>query len=235
MTLEPTQAEIEAALDRSRIPDAKELMRVLESFFDGTVEESAAARLENELKIVLGDPERRVLMSDVFVGNSKKYVGQAWKELLSYRTISPTPTELAVWLAVTTKGYPPPRPYCPAPVVGVWTGTEPLRSRWRFEANGRMEIGAQRARIPNTRAFASAGGRLDRLRTSSQIGRRRGCSPTSWIAAPTWQQLLQELPRSSPHHRWRPGRCTSPTSRGSPQASKSCNGSLHDCALGFGS
>jgi hypothetical protein len=88
--------EIEAALDRSRIPDAKGLMRVLESFFDGTVEESAAARLENELKIVLKDPERRVLMSDVFVGNSKKYVGQAWKELLSYRTISPTPTELAV-------------------------------------------------------------------------------------------------------------------------------------------
>lgn len=146
MTFEPTQAEIEAALDRARVPDAKDLKRVLESFFDGAIEASAVARLEDELKIVLGDPGRRVLMSDVFVGNSKKYAGQAWKELLSYRTVSPTPTELAVWLAVTTKGYPPPRPYCPAPVVGVWTGTEPVRS-----AGGSRQMDGWRRTIRATR------------------------------------------------------------------------------------
>lgn len=134
----PTEGEIEAALDRSRIPNKHDLARLLQVFFEPTADTAAVSLLEAALRDLLADQPRKIATASAFEANVRRYFGQAWKELVSYRRLPPTPTELAIWLAVTSPGYPRPRPYCPAPFIGAWRELQPTTAAWQLDADGCM-------------------------------------------------------------------------------------------------
>jgi hypothetical protein len=136
MDLAPTEQQIEAALDHSRIPDKHDLSNLLQWFFEPTNDAALGARFETEVRSLLEDPRRKAVASAQFGANSERYFGQAWKELVSHHRIPPTPTELAIWIALTTKGYPQPRPYCPASFVGAWRELQPSSATWQLSADG---------------------------------------------------------------------------------------------------
>lgn len=138
MHAEPTWQEIEVALDDSRIPNKHDLARLLQCYFVAPIEPTQIVRFDHDVRDMLSDPRRRIMLADEFIANGRDYMGQAWKELVSNHRMPPTPTELALWLAVTTKGYPRPRPYCPIELVGSWRQVTPSAAQWRLDAEGTM-------------------------------------------------------------------------------------------------
>ncbi len=138
MDLAPTEQDIEAALDHSRIPNKHDLARLLQLYFATTADTAIVGCLEVDIRDLLADPRRKSATASAFEANGRAYFGQAWKELVSHHRLPPTPTELAIWLAVTTTGYPRPRPYCPAPFIGAWRQLQPMAASWHFERDGGM-------------------------------------------------------------------------------------------------
>jgi hypothetical protein len=122
-------------LDR-HVPDRAEIRALLEKFFVGPIDDATVDRLDHQFRAVQGDPAQRGPEGSDFRGNKDRYHGQAWKELLATQPAGPTPSELAVWLAVVTPGYPPPRLYCPDPLVGTWLQVTPRPARWQLSADG---------------------------------------------------------------------------------------------------
>ena len=117
------------------IPTDDELTTVLATYFVGATP-AHTQRLRAELAAVLADPARHAVQASAFdvSGGGKRYFGQAWRELLSYDRRSPRPIDLAAFLAATTAGFPPPRPYCPDYLIGTWTADD--QRRWQFLADG---------------------------------------------------------------------------------------------------
>lgn len=138
MDLAPTEQEIEAALDHRRIPSKQDLEHLLQLLFEPTSDPTVAGRLEADLRDLLGEPSRKFSTASAFEANGRDYFGQTWKELISHHRLPPAPTELAIWLAVTTTGYPRPRPFCPSPLVGVWRELQPTTATWHLDPDGRM-------------------------------------------------------------------------------------------------
>jgi hypothetical protein len=138
MDLAPTKEEIDAALDHRRTPSNHDLDRLLQALFEPTADTAIGARLEAELRDLLGDPPRKFATASAFEANGRDYRGQAWKEQISHHRLPPTPTELAIWLAVTTPGHPRPRPYCPSPFIGVWRQLQPTTATWHLDPDGGM-------------------------------------------------------------------------------------------------
>ena len=134
-----TPQEIAAARDSARIPDRAALGHLLETYFVGPVDAAVVARLEEELQRLLADPGKRASKEDAFYGNRRRYFGQAWKEVLSNHDLAPAPTELAVWIAVTDRSYPRPKPYCPSSLVGAWQQVAPTRASWQVHGDGTLE------------------------------------------------------------------------------------------------
>jgi len=136
--MEPTDEQIAKAVEKYRPPTTTEIKALLGRFFVGAIDDTIVSRLDQQLADVLADKHARVATSSAFEANGRHYFGQAWKELLSYHDNAPTPTELAIWLAVVTPGYPKPRPYCPEPIVGTWAQVAPTAATWQLRADGAM-------------------------------------------------------------------------------------------------
>ena len=117
------------------IPTDEELTSMLATYFVGATPVHTQ-RLRAELTAVLADPARHAGEAGAFdfSGGGRRYFGQAWRELLSYDRRSPRPIDLAAYLAATTAGFPPVRPYCPEYLVGTWTADG--KQRWQFLADG---------------------------------------------------------------------------------------------------
>ena len=119
-------------------PSVAELSALLTRYFVGATD-AAAQRLHDDVRAVLADPPRHAGEASAFdPGNDgRKTFGQAWREELAFDHRSPSPLELAAWLAATGDNYPKPRPYCPDVFVGTWQqradGTPP---RWQFAVDG---------------------------------------------------------------------------------------------------
>jgi hypothetical protein len=106
-------------------------------FLVGAVENEAVERLEAQFRNLVADPERRRAEGSAFRANGSNYRGQAWKELLSPHEDRPSRAELALWLAIVTAGYPPPRPYCPPELAGAWQ-QRGSNATWQLDSDGRF-------------------------------------------------------------------------------------------------
>jgi hypothetical protein len=123
-------------VDWKHAPDRAQLRAVLERFFIAPIDETVVDRLAVALGGVLADPVRQASQGESFMSMHRRYEGEEWHELLPVHNSGPTPTQLAVWLAIGVDGYPPRRPHCPEPIVGAWTQVEPRPARWRLGADG---------------------------------------------------------------------------------------------------
>ncbi len=135
----PTEQELAAARESVRVPTRKEIEELLQLFFAPAVKADTAERLEAELHAVLDDRSKHSILSAQFESNRRRYFGHAWREVLSPHNNNPTPTELAVWIAVLGEGYPSPKPHCPPEFVGSWRQTLPEAATWRLGSDGSME------------------------------------------------------------------------------------------------
>jgi hypothetical protein len=131
-TDDPQFAELVAS---ERVPSRDEIAALLRRFLAGTVDETTVDRLERQLRELLNDRDRARAEQSAFRGNGRRYQGQAWKEVLSPHERLPSPAELALWLAIVTRGYPPPRPFCPPELCGTWQQTA-SDARWEFAPDG---------------------------------------------------------------------------------------------------
>ena len=136
---EPTETEIAALRDRQHIPDRQGISAVLGRYFADAIDDATVDRLHVAVQALLVDPDRKSVAQDAFLANGRQYQGQLWKELVSNHRYPASPSELAIWLAVTTPGHPPPRAYCPSELVGIWTQVKPRPATWQLEANGALQ------------------------------------------------------------------------------------------------
>jgi hypothetical protein len=117
-------------------PTANEIATLLRRYLDGPVDDADVARLDQQFRDLMQDKARRGPEQSAFRANGRRYLGQAWKELLSPHDQLPSPVELALWLAIVTPGYPPPRWYCPEELVGTWRQKAPGEAIWELHADG---------------------------------------------------------------------------------------------------
>jgi hypothetical protein len=122
--------------DWKHAPDRAQLRAVLERFFVAPIDEAVVDRLAAALSAVLADPVKRASQGESFMSSHRRYEGEEWRELVPIFNHGPSPTQLAVWLAIGVDGYPPRRPHCPEPIVGAWTQVEPRSARWQLGADG---------------------------------------------------------------------------------------------------
>ena len=134
------------------MPTRDELAVLLRRYLDGPVDDEAVARLDLQFRELLADSSRRGPEESAFRANGRRYLGQAWKELLSPHEHLPSPVELALWLAVVTPGYSPPRWLRPAELVGRWQQHEPNAAHWELASDGRFSSTEKRlARLVESR------------------------------------------------------------------------------------
>lgn len=145
MAIDPRSEEAIAAItEEYRVPTRAEITALMHRFFVPPIRADVIDRLEAELHAALDDSSKHSILGSQFVSNRRRYLGQAWREVLSPHRNSPTPKELAVWIAVLGKGYPSPMPYCPPEFVGSWRQTLPEAATWRLASDGSMETGDSR-------------------------------------------------------------------------------------------
>jgi hypothetical protein len=108
----------------------------------GPIDDDSVDRLYAQFRDLLADPEKRRAKGSTFRANGRHYLGQAWKELLSPHENRPSRAELALWLAIVTPGYPPPRPYCPPELAGRWqqSGSD---ATWELASDGQFSTTAE--------------------------------------------------------------------------------------------
>jgi hypothetical protein len=118
-------------------PSVTELAALLARYFIGATD-AAAQRLHHEVREVLANPARHAGEASAFdPGNGGRGFGQAWREELAFDHRSPSPLELAAWLAAIGDNYPMPRPYCPDAFVGEWQQQSAGPAyRWQFSVDG---------------------------------------------------------------------------------------------------
>lgn len=133
-----TDPELAALRDARQLPDRSTLKQLLERYLVGTVDEGSIDRLAASLATVHADGAARVAMESAFVEGGPAHFGEAWKEELSPGERRPGPAELAVWLAITTPGFPSARSHCPSAYVGRWRAVAPSAARWDLAADGKL-------------------------------------------------------------------------------------------------
>ncbi len=145
MGIDPRSEEAIAPItEEYRVPTRAEIDALMHKFFVPPLGADAVDRLEAELHAALDDRSKRSILGSQFISNRRHYLGQAWREVLSPHNNGPTPTELAVWIAVLGKGYPSLKPHCPPDFVGSWRQTLPEAATWRLASDGSMETGDTR-------------------------------------------------------------------------------------------
>lgn len=119
------------------VPSVAELTALLSRYFVGATE-TAARRLHVDVSGVLADPARHAGEARAFDPRSGgRSYGEAWREEFAFDRDSPTPLDLAAWLAATGDNYPRPRPYCPDMFVGTWQQRAVAPApRWQFSVDG---------------------------------------------------------------------------------------------------
>ncbi|HEY0255700.1 MAG TPA: hypothetical protein VGC41_29425 [Kofleriaceae bacterium] len=139
----PTDEQIEELREYKRLATRQDLENLMSWFFR-TPTSQDVDRLEQQLMQVLADEPRRLMLCAQFRGNNIRYEGERWKELVSDHGHGPSDAELAIWLARTTSGYPPARPYCPVELVGRWRQTAPTAALWDFREDGTVSTDDER-------------------------------------------------------------------------------------------
>lgn len=124
-----------ALVDSEREPTRDEIAALARTYLVGPVDDSTIDRLDRQFRAVYANVDERRSEGSAFRGNGVRYLGQAWKELLSPHNGRPSPAELAVWLAVTTEGYPAPRLFCPPQLAGSWRQQD-SSATWELAPNG---------------------------------------------------------------------------------------------------
>jgi hypothetical protein len=119
----------------NREPTRAEIAVLLRRYLLGDIDDETVDRLYAQFQALVADPERRGAEASAFRGNGRRYLGQAWKELLSPHENSASRVELALWLAIVTPGYPRPRPYCPPELAGNWQQTD-SDAIWKLASDG---------------------------------------------------------------------------------------------------
>ncbi len=183
----PTDEQIEELRAYKRTPTRQELERIFSWFFSGPVGNDVVDRLEQQLAVLLDDNPRRMAIADQFTGNIVRYEGERWKELVSNHRLPPSRAELAIWLARTTPGYPPARPYCPIELVGRWRQIAPTAALWDSREDGTVSTDDERYRAKDRwcvmrrgkATFANMMLTLSQGIDSAAL-RLRPVTPTSW-------------------------------------------------------
>lgn len=134
--MQADDAQFRELVDSDREPTRAEIAALMRTYLEGDIDDATVDRLDAQFRALLADRERYLAEGSAFRANSRHYFGQAWKELLSPHHHRPSPAELALWLAIVTPGYPPPRPYCPEALVGRWQSAS--GATWHLESDGRF-------------------------------------------------------------------------------------------------
>jgi hypothetical protein len=143
-------AQFAELVEAHREPTRNELAALMRTYLEGPIDDDTVERLEKQVYALSADRERWKAEGSAFRGNSSRYHGQAWKELLSPHEHRPSPAELALWLAIVTPGYPPPRWLCPAELCGRWEQAAPNAASWDLADNGQFSTTEPRMGSPNT-------------------------------------------------------------------------------------
>lgn len=130
--------------DEDRVPERAEVRSILEEYFVGPINDADVDRLHGEVAALVVDDDRWGAESASFRANSPRYRGHAWLEVLARGHSLPTSLDLVAWLALTRKGYPAPKPWCPQALVGAWTQLDPLGGTWHLRADGTFTSSEER-------------------------------------------------------------------------------------------
>jgi hypothetical protein len=133
----------------------------MRKYFVG-VDDVTVDRLDKQYRELMANPARRDGEASAFRANGRRYLGQAWKELLSPHEHAATPIELAIWLAIVTPGCPRPRWLHPKELSGKWRSFDAPHATWELAPDG---------------AFSTDEERIKRLRAARwcvHLGARRG-------------------------------------------------------------
>lgn len=121
--------------DNRHVPDSAEIRAILEKYFEGPISAAQVAIIDAKLRDVVSDATKLRVEIRAFDANASRYHGRLWREELGAGPRAPDPKDLVPWFASTLDGFPPARPYCPAALVGSWTGGG---STWRLDASGSL-------------------------------------------------------------------------------------------------
>jgi hypothetical protein len=138
-----------------RIPDRDELRQALVRYFGPSITDAHVDQLLHDVQAILGDRPRYRGAVGVFAPGNTFGEGEAWKEEHVGTRSVPTPLDLALMRAASSREkYPPPLPYCPPALVGRWEMTargdgialdEP-HPEWNLSADGSFRATGDRAR-----------------------------------------------------------------------------------------
>lgn len=126
--------ELRDLVESNREPRREEIGALMRRFLAEPVDDEAIDRLHEQFRALVADTARRQAGGSAFRANGRRYLGQAWKELLSPHEHLPSRAELALWLAIVTPEYPRPRPYCPEEVAGNWISA--TGASWSLDHDG---------------------------------------------------------------------------------------------------
>ena len=135
-----SQADIARIEEERRLPEPAELKPLLARYFEGPITDEIAERLHSDMKDIMSRRPRHEGKIASYDPQNRLGEGFAWREEFSRGHHIPRASDLALFHAAMTKGFPRAKLYCPEICVGTWKQIDDGRTgetaTWTLSQNG---------------------------------------------------------------------------------------------------